>query len=154
MARNRSFIKLDGTLDGLTFYRANGESLVKTQSLISKQRILTDDAFKRTRENMREFGGAASAGKAFRDAFASVAKTMSGTYMGARVNAVMKRILNNGAGERGEREINLEGYGYMLKGFEFNTQTPLGSIFYAPSEPPTVAVDRDGLFRISIRIRT
>lgn len=76
MARNNSFVKLDGTLDGLTFYRKNGEDLVKKQSRISKKRIMSDPAFKRTRENMMEFAGASKAGKAFRDSFANVVKLM------------------------------------------------------------------------------
>lgn len=143
MAKNNSFIKLDGTLDGLTFYRANGENFVRTKSRISKKRIMNDNAFKRTRENMREFGGAAKAGKGFRDAFAGIAKLMSDTYMGARNNGIMKQILNRGVGERGQRELNLEGYGYLLQGFEFHSKRPFSSIFYAPSEPPVISVNRD-----------
>ncbi len=145
MAKNNSFIKLDGTLDGLTFYRANGENFVKTQSRITKKRLMTEDAFERTRENMREFGGAAKAGKGFRDAFAGIGKLMSDTYMGARNNGIMKQILNRGVGVRGEREINVEGYGIMLQGFEFNIKVPFGSIFYAPNQAPTIGVSRDGI---------
>ena len=144
MAKNKSFIKLDGTLDGLTFYRANGQDFVKTKGEINRQRILTDPAFARTRENMVEFGGAATAGKAFRAVFAVVLKVMADSYMGARANAIIKRILNLGTGPRGQREINMEGNGYLLKGFDFNT-TPFTSIFFAPNTAPTVSAGRDSL---------
>ncbi|HAT64297.1 MAG TPA: hypothetical protein DCS66_06805, partial [Flavobacteriaceae bacterium] len=64
MAKNKSFIKLEGTLDGLTFYQKDGESFVKTKGGISRDRILNDQNFKRTRENMQEFSGCAKTGKA------------------------------------------------------------------------------------------
>ena len=40
MARNNSFIKLEGTLDGLTFYTKNGENLVKKKNQVSRNRML------------------------------------------------------------------------------------------------------------------
>lgn len=143
MARNNSFVKLEGTLDGLTFYNKNGENVVKTQSRISRSRILTDAAFRRTRENMREFGGAAKVGKAFRSAFAGIVKTMADTYMGSRITGVMKRINRNGPGLRGERDFEVVTYGDMLKGFEFNKSAPLNSQFFAPSELPEINATRD-----------
>lgn len=143
MARNTSFVKLEGTLDGLTFYNKDGENVVKTQSRVSKSRIMTDSAYRRTRENMREFGGAARVGKAFRDAFAGVASTMGDTYMGSRMNGVMKRINRNGAGIRGERDFEIVTYGDMLKGFEFNKELPLKSQFFAPYDLPEINVARD-----------
>jgi len=92
---------------------------------------------------MREFGGAARVGKAFREAFAGIVKTMSDTYMGARLNGIMKRINRNGAGLRGERNFEVVTYGEMLKGFEFNKTLPLNSQFFAPSDPPEISVSRD-----------
>ncbi|OAD90144.1 hypothetical protein A7A78_07970 [Aequorivita soesokkakensis] len=143
MARNKSFIKLEGTIDGMTFYMQDGENLVKSQTSLSKSKILSDSAFRRTRENMREFGGASRVGKAFREAFSGITKTMADTYMGARLNRFMKRINRSGSGLRGERDFNLVTFGDQLKGFEFNTSTPFDSQFSAPSSPPTVNVARD-----------
>lgn len=143
MAKNNSFITLEGTLNGLTFYRKDGENLVKTQSRVSKDRIMTDAAFRRTRENMQEFGGAAKAGKAFRDSFAAVLRIMSDTYMGARVNGLIKRINRLGAGPRGERAIDVTAYSSLLEQFEFNTSTPLSAQFYAPSGLPVINGTRD-----------
>lgn len=143
MAINKSFVKLEGTLDGLTFYHKNGENVVKTKSAVSKSRIMTDAAYKRTRENMREFGGAARVGKAFREAFAGVVKTMGDTYMGSRLNGIMKRINRNGIGIRGERDFEVVTYGEMLKGFEFNKVVPLNSQFFAPSDPPVINAARN-----------
>lgn len=143
MARNKSFIKLEGTIDGMTFYMKDGENLVKSETTLSKNKIMTDSAFKRTRENMREFGGASRVGKAFREAFSGITKTMADTYMGARLNRSMKRINRNGSGIRGERDFDVVNYGEQLKGFEFTDKTPFDSQFTASSAPPTVNVSRD-----------
>lgn len=143
MARNKSIIKLEGTLDGMTFFMKDGENLVKSQSTLSKNKIMTDSAFRRTRENMREFGGASRVGKAFRESFSGISKTMADTYMGARINRVMKRINRNGTGLRGERDFNVVTFGDMLRGFEFNNKTPFDSQFTAPSTPPVISGTRD-----------
>lgn len=134
MARNSSFVKLEGTLDNLTFYRQNGQDFVKGRSNISKKRIMKDPAFKRTRENMAEFGACAHVASLVREAFAGVVKTMSDSYMTSRMIALLKRINKNGAGLRGERAISLTDNSEQFKGFEFNAKQYLKSVFYAPSE--------------------
>ena len=143
MAVNKSFVKLEGTLDNLTFYQKDGKNLVKTKSSVSRSRIMTDSAYRRTRENMREFGGAARVGKAFRTAFSGIVKTMSDTYMGSRINGLMKRINRYGVGIRGERDFEIVTYGEMLRGFEFNKSTPLNAQFFAPSALPIINVTSD-----------
>lgn len=145
MAKSNSLFEIEGTLGNVTFYKANGQNYAKTKSSISKKRIETDKAFQRTRENMQEFAGSATAGKAFREVFAGVVKLMQDTILSGRVTKIMKRILNSGAGLRGEREINIEGYGYMLNGLEFNEKLPLNTVFYAPYGAPVVSAARDSI---------
>ncbi|MFT7613569.1 MAG: hypothetical protein ACI9J3_002544 [Parvicellaceae bacterium] len=72
MAKQKGFIKLKGSLGGLTFYGKNGEELVRTTGGVEKSRIMKDPAFKRTRENMAEFGVSATIGKALRLGLANV----------------------------------------------------------------------------------
>lgn len=143
MARNNSFIKLEGSLDGLTFYRRNGESLVKTTNKVSKNRIMNDPAFKRTRENMQEFAGASASGKAFRDGFAGLAQSMGDTYLSARLSGLMKRINSQGAGDRGERDIDVVTFQDLFRNFEFNRATVFDSKFFAPSALPSINASRD-----------
>lgn len=145
MAKNNSFVKLQGTLDGLTFYKSNGQNLVKTKGGVPKSRIKNDKAFTRTRENNSEFGGCANSGKAFRDAFAGVVKLMRDSLIVTRVTSIMKKIQVNGVGPRGEREINIEGYGYMFNGFELNSDHHFGTVFFAPMDAPVVSATRDSL---------
>ena len=59
MAVNNSFLKLKGGLGGLSFYEAGGENRVREKGGIDRDRIMNDPDFKRTRENMSEFGGSA-----------------------------------------------------------------------------------------------
>ncbi|WP_203293604.1 hypothetical protein [Luteirhabdus pelagi] len=143
MAKQINFVRFEGTLGGLTFYKKDGVSLVKTKSEVSKQRILTDRNYQRTRENMREFGGAAKAGKALREAFASVTQLMGDSYLASRLTGLMKRINLNGAGPRGARSIDIASNGALLDGFPFNPKEVLSSRFFAPYDAPTLSADRD-----------
>jgi len=143
MAKNNSFIRLEGTLDGLTFFRKNGKSFVKTKSRVSRNRILNDPAYRRTRENMQEFGGAASCSKAFRDSFASIARLVGDTYLSARITGKLRGVLPNGVGLRGERTIDLVDNTESLMGLNFNLSKPFDSHFNAPSAGPSINASRD-----------
>lgn len=143
MAKLKSFVKLEGTLDGLTFYQKDGQSFVKTKSGVSRNRILKDRAFKRTRENMREFGGAARASKAFRDGYANIIKLMGDTYLSGRLTAVMRRIADLGTGIRGRRSIDIASNTELLNNFEFNKTRPLGAVFYPKYTAPSFDANRD-----------
>ncbi len=100
MAKQKGFIKLKGSLGGLTFYENSGESLIRTTGGVDKSRIERDPAFKRTRENMSEFGGSAKVGKALRQGFADIIKTMSDNRVVGRITGLMKRINTVGPGIR------------------------------------------------------
>lgn len=143
MAKNNSFIRLEGTLDGLTFYRKNGTNFVKTKSRVSKNRIMNDPKFKRTRENMQEFGGAARCSKAFRDSFASISRLVGDSYLSARATGKMRHILPNGVGSRGERTINVVDHTEPFLGFNFNISKPFDSQFNAPSDGAEINASRD-----------
>lgn len=143
MAKNNSFIRLEGTLDGLTFFRKNGKNFVKTKSRVSRNRILNDPAYKRTRENMQEFGGAASCSKALRESFAGIARLVGDTYLSARITGKMRSIVSSGSGLRGQRNFNLVDNAEALIGLNFNIATPFDSQFNAPSDGPIINAGRD-----------
>jgi len=143
MAKNNSFIRLEGTLDGLTFYRKNGESFVKTKSRVSKNRIKNDPAFRRTRENNQEFGGSVKCGKAIRGCFATIARLVSDSYVSSRLTGKVRGIVNLGAGARGQRLINLVDHSEPFLGFNFNISKPFDSQFNAPSAGPVINASRD-----------
>lgn len=145
MAKNNSFIRIEGTLDGLTFYRKNGESLIKTKNRLSRNRIMNDPAYKRTRENMREFGGSAICGKSFRESFAGIVRLVADAFISSRVTGLMRTVIASGAGLRGERAISLVDHLETFVGFNFNVKKPFDSHFNAPAPAPVLNANRDTL---------
>ena len=67
MAKQRGFLKIEGTLGDVTFVKTQDGYLVKEKTDIGS-RIATDKAFQRTRENNAEFGRAGKACKTLRQA--------------------------------------------------------------------------------------
>ncbi len=142
MAKQKGFIKLRGSLGGLTFYKTNGTDLIRTTGGVDKERIVKDPAFKRTRENMMEFGGAATVGKSLRQGYSTIIRTMSDATIIGRLTGIMKRINSVGAGIRGRREFSILTNKVLLEGFEFNENAPLDAVFYAPNTAPTLDANR------------
>ncbi|UOB17489.1 hypothetical protein [Abyssalbus ytuae] len=142
MGLQKGFIKLKGSLGGLTFYEKNGENIVRTTGGIDKERIAKDPSFKRTRENMAEFGGAAKTGKALRMGFANIIKTMADNRIVGRLTGIMKKVNTHGTGLRGQRSFEILKNANIIQGFEFNKTFPLGAIFYAPTQAPTLDANR------------
>lgn len=142
MAKQKGFIKVKGSLGGLTFYSANKEELIRTTGSIDKSRIEKDPKFKRTRENMSEFGGAAKVGKALRTGFSSIIKGMSDSTAVGRITGMMKKVNALGTGVRGQRAFEILNNKDVIEGFEFNKLEHFESIFYAPFTLPKLDVNR------------
>lgn len=119
MAKQSGIIKISGGIGDLSFYRCNGQDLVRRKGGASKDKIYRDPVFKRTRENMSEFGGCSTVAKALRSGFSSVRYLMHGYDMCGRLNRSMKLINMNSSGERGKRNIEIAKNKSILKGFEF-----------------------------------
>ncbi len=143
MAKQKSFIKIQGSLGGLTFYQKNGKDIIRTTGGIDKDRIERDPAFKQTRENMKEFGGSATVGKALRMGYGPILKRVSDNTVVPRITGVMKRINSFGSGTRGQRNFEIVNHSGFLENFEFNNSLPLSSIFYAAYELPVVDNNRN-----------
>jgi len=134
MAKLTGIIKLKGTLDDLTFYKTQDGNLVKTKSSISKERIATDPAFIRTRENGAEFGSAATAGKLFRAAVQSLMATKDPKLTSKVTKLMMELRMYDTTSVRGERNIftaiGTVGAQDALKGFNFNSKAILSAILH------------------------
>jgi hypothetical protein len=137
MARQKGILKIEGTLDNLTFYKSQDGDLVKTKGGVSGERIATDPAFARTRENGTEFAISATAGKLTRDSLRSIALNASDNRVVSRLTQLMAKIKNlDTTSARGLRNVGVAIAGApakaLLKGFEFNKQALLGSLLYKP----------------------
>jgi len=132
MSRQKGLIRLEGNLDGISFYKSGGNYLARMANGPSKGKIENDPAFVRVKENNQEFGGAASVGKAFRNAFAEMVRNMGDRYFSARLTQLFRKICSRGAGARGERTISLSDHLDMLDNVEFNKTKPFNSVCNAP----------------------
>jgi hypothetical protein len=132
MARQKGIIKLDGTIGGITFYKSQDGYLAREKGGVEGDRIATDPAFARTRENGAEFGRAGKAGKLLRTAFRALLQNAADPRMVSRMTAdFMKVIQADETNDRGQRNV-IDGEAELLEGFEFNIRGKLGTTLYAP----------------------
>ncbi len=137
MAKLGGILKIEGTLDGMTFYKTKDGHLVRTKGGVSKERIQNDPAFVRTRENGAEFGASASAGKLLRTSIRNLLMKAKDARVASRLTQAMTKIKNlDSTSDRGERKVSIglattEGK-EILKGFNFNNQAIIGSVLFAP----------------------
>jgi len=136
MAKNRSLIKIEGTLDDLTFYKGKDGYLVRTKGGVSKNRIKNDPAFARTRENGTEFGHIAKSGKLVRRSIIDLLSDVKDSSVTARLTKVMGDVKNADlTSARGDRQVAVglttaPGKA-LLKGFDFNSNALLTSVLLA-----------------------
>lgn len=137
MAKNNSLFKIEGTLDNVTFYKSTDGYLVRTKGGVSKNRIMNDPAFVRTRENGMEFGRSASSGKLLRSALGTMVFKAKDSKLSSRLMKVMSEIKNEDlVSDRGYRSVgegiqNTSGK-LKLKGFDFNKNALMQSVLYCP----------------------
>ncbi|WP_300667088.1 hypothetical protein [Fluviicola sp.] len=133
MAKQTGLIKLRGTLDNVSFYKTQDGILARMKTSVDSNRIATDPAYIRTRENGAEFGRSAKAGKVVRDTLRPLLMLASDNRVTARMTKVMTSIKNYDLmSSRGARNvasgINDQAAKELLKGFNFNERSNLGSV--------------------------
>jgi hypothetical protein len=139
MAKQAGILKIEGTLDQLTFYKSVDGHLVRTKGGVSGERIATDPVFARTRENGQEFASAAKSGKLLRDSIRTKMLSAADNRVTSRLTKVMTEIKNHDStSARGERNV---GVGIatpaglnLLNGFNFNENAILSSILFAAGD--------------------
>lgn len=137
MAKLEGILKIQGTLENLTFYKSADGLLVRTRGGVSKQRIMNDPAFIRTRENGAEFGHCAGTGRILRTAVGSMVFKAKDRRLSSRLLKVMSQLKNlDNVSVRGQRTVangltNPDGK-LLLKGFDFNNRALLQSVLYSP----------------------
>jgi hypothetical protein len=137
MAKLKGILKIEGTLQDMTFYKTQDGHLVKTKSGVSADRIANDPGFQRTRENGSEFGNAATAGKVLRNAVRTLMMNAADNRVTSRLTQIMTQIKNYDADSvRGERSV-ADGIVdpaalALLKDFDFNDKALLSGVLFAP----------------------
>lgn len=135
MARQKGIFKIKGTIGDVTFYKSGDGYLVREKGGIDANRIASDPAFQRTRENGSEFGRAGKAGKMLRTAFRPLLLNSADHRMVSRLTqSMMKVIQADATSPRGLRNV-LDGEAELLLGFEFNIRGKLDTTLFAPFVP-------------------
>jgi hypothetical protein len=139
MAKQRGIMKLEGTIGGVTFYKSRDGYLAKEKSGVPAERIASDPAFQRTRENGAEFGRAGKGGKVLRNAIRGLLQNARDSRMVSRLTKEMLKVIQfETVNLRGERSL-VDAQTETLEGFDFNINAKLGTTLYAPF---TAAIDR------------
>ncbi len=142
MARQKGLLKYTGNLGGISHYRQKGVSghLARMANGPSAEQIASDPAFRRTRENNKEFQGCAQVGKDLRGFFAKLIKSSADSFITGRLVKVLKQVnLADGVNPRGQRSIAISLAPEKLRFFEFNRNLSLDTVF-----SPDYAVTENG----------
>ncbi len=135
MARQTGLMKYKGKLGGISHYKTQDGHLAREAGGVSGERIASDPAFVRTRENGAEFGSSAASGKTLRTAIYAMLQTASDNRVVSRLTKVMTDIKNlDATSARGLRNVGvaiaLPQAKALLKNFNFNKRAILGSILF------------------------
>lgn len=132
MAKQKGIMKLEGTIGDITFFKTEDGYMAREHAPVSGDRIATDPAFQRTRENGAEFGRAGKAGKLLRNAVRTLLQNAKDSRVTARLmKEMMKVIKADAVSTRGKRNV-IDGEVELLEGFDFNSNAKLGTSLYAP----------------------
>jgi len=137
MAKQKGVFKIEGTLDDVTFFKRRDAYLVRNKGGVSKQRIMNDPAFARTRENGAEFTNVAHSGKMIRNANSVLIRKAYDGTLSNRLMKVLALVKNEDANSsRGNRTVYEGLLGTagknLLKGFDFNSRSQLTTVLQAP----------------------
>lgn len=133
MAKYKSLFKVKGTLDDVNFYKSEDGYRMRSKGGVSGDRIKSDPAFERTRENNNEFSNCAKGGKLLRRAAIDLMANAKDSRVTSRLTQTMFRVKDADLTSfRGDRQISigmatLDGK-EALKGFEFNKKATISEI--------------------------
>lgn len=137
MAKESSILKLNGQLDGMSFYKTSEGYQVRSKGGIEKNRIMNDHNFARTRENMNEFANINSAGKMIRNGIGTFLNRAKDARSSSRLVSIIAKVKNmDEVSLRGERTfangIAIPEAKVLLEGFNFNKAANLDFVLKKP----------------------
>ncbi|WP_439490416.1 hypothetical protein [Algoriphagus sp.] len=147
MAKQAGYIKLEGTMGDLTFYKnRDGKYIARRKGGVSRKRIQNDPKYQRTRENLNEFAVAAAAAKFLKNAFREIEIKSNGGKLHNRLYSMaMKVVKSDPVSVRGERRFELGDMG-MLRDFEFSEKATLENVLKIQPEK----VEDEASFTVTI----
>ncbi len=138
MATYESFIKLNGTLGDLVFYKLNGKNVVRKKSGFNKNAFKKSPSYEKVRQNSSEFGHCSRIGKLIRQCLDVYIKESDDPLLYQKFAKLMTEIkdldLISGKGKRTVMNgLATESGFQMLKDFRFGNIPALqNSVSIAP----------------------
>jgi hypothetical protein len=130
MAKQESFIKLQGKVGNLSFFKTKNGYQARVKGGVSADRIKSDPAYQRTRENNAEFATVSSASKNIRDLLRPMILSTSDPKMATRLSSRLFRMLKaDTESVRGQRRVNASSFA-LLRDFNFNELAPLSNTLF------------------------
>ena len=127
MARVHGNLQLTGTLGEITFYRRNGKWFARQKSGLTKERVKSDPKFKRSLENMAEFGITATITREIWEHFPKAWKVFRDPQAFVRFKARAYEIIKQGPGLRGKKDWLPAIIPHNWSGFQFNLKNYFAS---------------------------
>lgn len=134
MARQSGPLRYKGTLGEIRHFKIKGMQgdFAGLKGGPSAEQVKNAAEFKRTRENMNEFGGSVIAGKSLRVGLSQLMNQMSDSQVAGRITSIMKKInIEDQTEARGYRSILISTQRQYLHGFNFNKNLNFDTIFFA-----------------------
>ena len=139
MAKQNGSLPIRGTLDNITYYKRKGRYFARAKSNLDAERVMTEPAFQRTRENASEFTEAAHGGKLIRDSIRPMLRYATDNEACLRLFQLLMNVLHlDPISDRGLRKVS-KGPTSLLEGYEFNREAILTQRLAVPL---TVKIDR------------
>lgn len=138
MSKQSSLITFTGKMGGISFYKTkDGSHLARQAGGVTRERIMSDPRFERTRENMGEFAGMIRAVSSFTQML-NVVKNFKDSTLRGKLSKVLRNIMVQSDGLRGQRSITLSKGRDLFKDMELNTNQ-FGASFVAKVKPTHTA---------------
>jgi len=139
MPKQNGIFQLEGTLLGVSFYKTKDGYMARMKGGVTAGRIKKHPAYKRTRENQKEFGTINTAGKLLRESLKPFTSHSSDNRVVNRITQLMAGLKNlDQTNVRGKRNVqgglNEPGSENLLKGFNFNREAGLSTVLTRPIE--------------------
>lgn len=135
MAKVTGIVALQGTLDGVTFYKLNGKQVARMAGGgFNGHAIRTKASMQRVRENGIEFGHCSRVNKVFRQAINTFHEAYKFTSLHGHLMTLFTQLKNlDSVSIRGQRRVDLglqtDVGKALLKTFNFTPQSQLAKVF-------------------------
>jgi len=138
MASQNGIIKINGQLGDLVFYKLGNTDVVRQKAAHKKQT-------EASKKSSRDFGMASRNAAYIRKAFAPLVKLYAYGDLLNRLNKRFIEIFKTIPAEQAGHKKLIDGDLSLLKGFEFNSSKPLGTLWLSESD---LRIEPDGLVQL------